>query len=101
MALRTSKPAADSTIMTIAACAPISSCRIHGLSVPLNAPLPSPRSSVNDARRVACHAGSRPTMIALASTSAPAAASTLPLSRAVASRGTPSGAMAMSTGKAQ
>ena len=40
-------------------------------------------------------------MIALTSTSAPAAMSTLPFSRAVVSRGTPSGAIAMSTGRAQ
>ncbi len=61
IALRTSSAAPASTTITSAACAPISDCRIHGLSEPPSAPLPSPRSSLSDVRRVACHAGSSPT----------------------------------------
>ncbi len=99
IALRTSSAAPASTIITSAACAPISSCRIHGLSEPLSAPLPSPRSSVSDARRVACHAGSSPTNIALPRTIAIAAASTGASMVAVSSRGTPSGARLISTGR--
>ena len=45
--LRTSSAAPASTIITSAACAPISNCRIHGFSDPPSAPLPSPRSSVS------------------------------------------------------
>ena len=66
--------------------------------MPLSAPLPSPRSSVRVARRVACHAGSTPTNMALPNTSANEAARTGPLSVADCSRGTPSGARAINSG---
>ncbi len=98
IALLTRSAAPASTTITSAAWAPISNWRNHGLSVPLNAPLPSPRSSVRVVRRVACHAGRTPTNIALPSTIASAAASTGPLNVADRRRGTPSGASAINTG---
>ena len=86
------------TIITSAACAAISNCRIHGFSDPPSAPLPSPRSAVSVVRHVACHAGSKPTNIALPMDHHHGGRAAAAVQGCGIERGTPSGASRISTG---